>query len=70
LQLTAVHQYLLHAATCGNWGYDRLQHEFHEVATQEMEHASQLDHILYLEGNLDKQGLGTVKSGVERAQAV
>ena len=64
LELTAVHQYLLHAATRGNWGYERLQHEFHEVATEEIGHASQLiDHILYLEGHPNVQSLGTVKAG-------
>jgi len=64
LELTAVHQYLLHAATCGNWGYERLQHELHELATEEIGHASQLiDHILYLEGSPNVQSLGTVKSG-------
>ena len=64
LELTAVHQYLLHAAICGNWGYERLQHEFHEVATEEIGHASQLiDHILYLEGHPNVQSLGTVKAG-------
>lgn len=64
LELTAVHQYLLHAATCGNWGYDLLQHELHELATEEIGHASQLiDHILYLEGVPNVQSLGTVKTG-------
>lgn len=63
-ELTAVHQYLLHAALCGNWGYERLQHEFRELAKEEVSHASQLiDHILYLEGTPDVQSLGTVKSG-------
>ncbi len=64
MELTAVHQYLLHASLCGNWGYHRLQHEFHELATEEMSHVSKvLDHILYLEGTPDMQKLGTVSSG-------
>lgn len=64
LELTAVHQYLIHAGLCDNWGYERLQHEFHELATEEIGHASTLiDHILYLEGTPDVQSLGTVKSG-------
>lgn len=50
-ELTAVHQYVLHAAMSGNWGYERLQHRFRELAAEEVEHSSQLiDHILYLEG--------------------
>ncbi|MEW6248691.1 MAG: ferritin-like domain-containing protein [Nitrospirota bacterium] len=28
--LTAIHQYLLHSGICGNWGYERLEHEFHQ----------------------------------------
>lgn len=64
MELTAVHQYLLHASLCENWGYHRLQHEFHELATEEMSHVSKvLDHILYLEGTPDMQKLGTVSSG-------
>lgn len=64
LELTAVHQYLLHAAICGNWGYARLQHELHELATEEIGHASKvIDHILYLEGTPNVQSLGTVKTG-------
>ncbi|MEK6803013.1 MAG: bacterioferritin [Nitrospirota bacterium] len=64
LELTAVHQYLLHAALCKNWGYERLQHEFHELGMEEVGHASKLiDHILYLEGTPDVQKLGSVKSG-------
>ena len=63
-ELTAVHQYLLHAALCGNWGYERLQGEFRELATEEVGHVSQLiNHILYLEGVPDMQSLGAVKSG-------
>lgn len=64
LELTAIHQYLLHASMCGNWGYDRLDHEFRERATEEVSHVSDLiDHILYLEGTPDMQRLGTVSAG-------
>ncbi|WP_447977661.1 bacterioferritin [Candidatus Nitrospira bockiana] len=63
-ELTALHQYLLHASMCDNWGYERLRHEFRERGTEEVDHASQLmDHILYLEGKPDMQRLGTVKGG-------
>ncbi|MEK7305268.1 MAG: ferritin-like domain-containing protein, partial [Nitrospirota bacterium] len=40
LELTAVHHYLLHASMCGNWGYERLHHEFHERMTEETTHVS------------------------------
>jgi bacterioferritin len=64
MELTAVHQYLLHASLCENWGYERLQHEFHELAKEELDHASKvIDHVLYLEGTPDMQKLGTVSSG-------
>jgi bacterioferritin len=63
-ELSAVHQYLLHAAMCGNWGYERLQHEFRELASEELEHSSQLiDHILYLEGVPDVGEVDEVSRG-------
>lgn len=63
-ELTAVHQYLLHAAMCGNWGYERLEHEFKELAGEEIEHSSQLiDHILYLEGTPTVDRLDQVSTG-------
>lgn len=50
-ELTAVHQYLLHAAMCKNWGYDRLHDYYSHVANEEVQHSAGLiDHILYLNG--------------------
>lgn len=64
LELTAVHHYLLHASMCDNWGYERLQHEYHERMTEETTHVSKvIDHVLYLEGEPDVQKLGAVSSG-------
>jgi bacterioferritin len=64
LELTAVHHYLLHAAECDNWGYERLKHEFHERTNEETVHVSKvIDHMLYLEGAPDVQKLGTVHLG-------
>lgn len=64
LELTAVHHYLLHASMCDNWGYERLQHEFHERMTEETMHVSKvIDHVLYLEGEPDVRKLGAVSSG-------
>lgn len=63
-ELTAIHQYILHASLCDHWGYERLRHEFHELATEEIGHVSGLiDHILYLEGDPDMQRLGAVQTG-------
>lgn len=63
-ELTAMHQYLLHASMCDNWGYEGLHHELRARATEEVDHASDvMDHILYLEGTPDMQHLGTVSAG-------
>ena len=72
-ELTAVHQYLLHAAMSGNWGYERLQHHYRELASEEVQHSSELiDHILYLEGvpdvdRIDEVGRGTSVDALFRA---
>ena len=63
-ELTAVHQYLLHAAMSGNWGYERVAHEFRELALEEVEHSSQLiEHMLYLEGTPKVDRLDPVSAG-------
>ena len=63
-ELTAVHQYLLHAAMCDNWGYDRLREKVHVRVLDEIEHAEEvIEHILYLEGEPNLQRLGTIKVG-------
>jgi bacterioferritin len=63
-ELTAIHQYLLHAALCDNWGYERLEHHFKETANEEVGHASMLiDHILYLDGTPNVQRVDRVASG-------
>ncbi len=63
-ELTAVHQYLLHAALCKNWGYGRLHDHFSHLAQEEVAHSSQLmGHILYLDGTPDVAQLEDVASG-------
>ncbi|GKS57403.1 bacterioferritin [Nitrospira sp.] len=63
-ELTAVHQYLLHAANCKNWGYEALHEHFSHLAQEEVGHASGLmDHILYLNGTPDVQRLDEVAGG-------
>ena len=63
-ELTAVHQYLLHAASCKNWGYERLHEHFSHLATEEVGHSSGLiDHILYLDGAPDMEHLDAVAKG-------
>ena len=63
-ELTAVHQYLLHAALCKNWGYERLHEYFSHLAQEEVSHSSGLiDHILYLDGTPDVAHLDPVGAG-------
>jgi bacterioferritin len=63
-ELTAVHQYLLHAGLCKNWGYERLHNHFSDLTSEEVGHASGLiDHILYLEGSPDMEHLDAVAGG-------
>ncbi|OGW50726.1 MAG: bacterioferritin [Nitrospirae bacterium RBG_19FT_COMBO_58_9] len=63
-ELTAVHQYLLHAAMCKNWGYERLHEHFGHLAHEEVSHSSGLiDHILYLDGTPDVEHLDQVGTG-------
>src|SRR5215217_830714 len=60
-ELTAVHQYLLHAALCKHWGYERLHEHFSGLAEEEVGHSSGLiDHILYLQGSPDVEHLDAV----------
>ena len=50
-ELTAVHQYLLHARLCQNWGYQRLAEENRKESLEELQHAEALmDRILFLKG--------------------
>jgi bacterioferritin len=63
-ELTAVHQYLLHAALCKNWGYGRLHAHYSHLANEEVGHSSGLlNHILYLDGAPDVEHLDAVAQG-------
>jgi bacterioferritin len=63
-ELTAVHQYLLHAALCKHWGYDRLHEYYSHLANEEVQHSSGLiDHVLYLDGKPDVEHLDAVTQG-------
>jgi len=68
-ELTAVHQYLLHAALCKNWGYDRLHDHYSHLANEEVSHSSRLiDHILYLDGTPDVAHLDAIAHGRDVAE--
>jgi bacterioferritin len=63
-ELTALHQYLLHAALCKHWGYDRLHEYYSHLANEEVQHSSGLiDHVLYLDGTPDVEHLDAVAQG-------
>ena len=63
-ELTAVHQYLLHAAMCKNWGYERLHDHYSHLADEEVEHSSGLmDHVLYLDGTPEVEHIDSVAQG-------
>lgn len=50
-ELTAIHQYIVHASMCSNWGYQALSGYIMGRARAEMRHADLLiDRILFLEG--------------------
>jgi bacterioferritin len=50
-ELTAVSQYMVHAAMCNNWGYSKLHGAIEHRAIDEMKHAEMhIDRILFLEG--------------------
>jgi bacterioferritin len=61
-ELTAVHQYLLHAKVCGNWGYSRLAEYYHKESLEELAHAEALmERILFLKDTPDMTSLSPVK---------
>jgi len=67
-ELTAVHQYLLHAALCKNWGYERLHDHYSHLANEEVGHSSGLiNHILYLDGTPDVEHLDAIAHGQDVA---
>ena len=63
-EMTAIHQYLLHAHVCADWGFERLAAKFREESAGERMHADELiARILFLEGTPDLNRMHTVKAG-------
>jgi bacterioferritin len=63
-ELTAVHQYLLHAKMCHNWGYERLAELNRKEALDEFGHAEILiDRILFLKGSPNLADLFPITAG-------
>lgn len=64
VELTAVHQYVLHARMCDDWGYERLFKKLHEESREELEHADRLiERILYLDGRPDVGRVASIAAG-------
>ena len=67
MELTAVHQYLLHAHVAGDWGLDKLSSKLREEMQEELGHADSLaERIMFLDGEPDMQTMGSVA----RAQTI
>lgn len=63
-ELTAVHQYMLDAEMCENWGYSRLAPLFKKQAIDEMKHAEKLiERILFLDGTPEMGGTFHIQPG-------
>ncbi|MCS7314861.1 MAG: bacterioferritin [Bryobacterales bacterium] len=61
-ELTAIHQYMLDAEMCENWGFSRLASLIKKQAIGEMKHAERLlERILFLEGTPEMGGNFQVK---------
>lgn len=67
MELTAVHQYLLHAHVVADWGLTKLSDQLREEMQEELGHANSLiERIMFLEGEPDVTSLGNVA----RAQTI
>jgi bacterioferritin len=63
-ELTAVHQYLLHARMCQNWGYQRLAEHNRKESLEEMAHAEILmDRILSLKATPNMADVSPINVG-------
>jgi bacterioferritin len=61
-ELTAIHQYLLHAKICQNWGYTRLAQHNREESIEELAHAEALmDRMLFLKGTPNMTDMFAIK---------
>jgi bacterioferritin len=61
-ELTAIHQYLLHAKVCQNWGYLRLAEYNRKESIEELAHAEALmERILFLRATPNMTDLSAIK---------
>lgn len=63
-ELTAINQYVIHAAMCQNWGFERLHARLRALSIEEMRDTDALiKHILFREGVPHLQRLNQVRVG-------
>lgn len=63
-ELTAIHQYFIHAMMCESWGYEALAGKTRKESFAEMKHAEELiERILNLEGVPNLQRMEKVNVG-------
>jgi bacterioferritin len=61
-ELTAIHQYLLHAKVCQNWGYARLAEYNRKECLEELAHAEALiDRILFMKATPNMTDLSPIR---------
>ena len=61
-ELTAIHQYLLHAKVCQNWGYLRLAEYNRKESIEELAHAEALmERILFLRATPNMTDLSPIR---------
>ena len=61
-ELTAIHQYLLHAKVCQNWGYSRLAEYNRKESLEELGHAEALmERILFLRASPNMTDISPIK---------
>ena len=61
MELTAVHQYLLHSHVVADWGLEKLAGEMRDEMQEELGHANDLmERIIFLDGEPDVTALGKV----------
>ena len=61
-ELTAIHQYLLHAKVCQNWGYSRLAEYNRKESIEELEHAEALmERMLFLKASPNMKDIAEIK---------
>ena len=61
MELTAIHQYLLHSHVVADWGLDKLAASMRAEMQEELTHANELiERIMFLDGEPDVSALDSI----------